>query len=144
MHIDLQIAKSLSDAASSAAQKIGRRVAVAVVDDGGFPVLIQRMDGALPLTPAVALAKAHTAAMMRLDSHRLRAWADREPAFFAQVSTLAPHPLVATEGGVTVATDNTFLGGLGVSGGTGAEDLQICNAALVALGFGIRESSTGS
>ena len=71
-----------------------------VVDTGGFSIVSERMDGARPLTPSIAIAKAYTAAVMQRPTRMLKGWCDSQPSFFAQVSRMGHHPIVATDGGV--------------------------------------------
>lgn len=135
MNISLQDAKALVAACQSEAAKLDKPITVVVVDTGGFIVATERMDGARPLQPSIAAAKAYTAAVMQRPSRMLKGWAESQPGFFAQVSTMGHHPIVATDGGMTIKKEGTLIGGLGVSGGTGEEDQQICDAALAALGY---------
>jgi uncharacterized protein GlcG (DUF336 family) len=128
-------AKILVAAAQKQAEAIGKPITVTVVDSGGFIVVTERMDGARPLTPSIAAAKAYTAAVMQRPTNMLKQWCKTQPEFFAQVSTMGHLPIVATDGGVTIRRDGTLLGGLGISGGTGEEDQQICEAALGELGY---------
>ena len=135
MTLSLDQAEEIVAAALARGVDLGKAFSAAVVDTGGFMLLIKRSDGARPLTPAIALAKAHTAAVMQRPTTMLQPWAQSNPTFFAQLSSLSTHPIVATEGGVTLKRDDVILGGLGLSGGTGPEDQQICDDVLGALGY---------
>ncbi|GAA3442685.1 GlcG/HbpS family heme-binding protein [Planomonospora venezuelensis] len=135
MKLTLAEAEQIVDAAMKGGQSIGKAFSIAVVDAGGFPLLVKRSDGARPLTPSIALAKAYTAAVMERPTRMLHDWANSNPGFFAQLSTMGTHPIVATEGGVTIKRDGEILGGLGISGGTAAEDQQVCDEVLGALGY---------
>lgn len=55
-------ASDLADGARAIALEIGKALNIAVVDYGGFAVLVERMDGARPMTPSIALSKAYSAA----------------------------------------------------------------------------------
>jgi uncharacterized protein GlcG (DUF336 family) len=133
--LTLETARDLVKAAQDRARIINKPVCVAVVDGGGFLVALERMDGARPLTPSIALAKGYTAAIMQRPGKMLKAWAESQPGFFAQVSRMGHQPIVATEGSVTIKKNGVLLGGLGVSGGTGDEDQKICEEALAASGY---------
>ena len=109
---------------------IGKAVTVAVVDTGGFIVAVERMDGARPLTPYIAMSKAYSAAVMQRPTKMLKAWSDGDPVFFSQVATMGNHPIVATEGGVTIKRGGAFRGGIGVAGGTAGEDEEIAMQVL--------------
>ena len=67
-----------------------------MVDAGGFVVVIERMDGARPMTPSIALAKAYWAAVMQRPTQMLKEWSDSDPVFFSQVARMGQHPIVAT------------------------------------------------
>lgn len=135
MNISLEAARQLIDSAKRKAVEINKPVTVAVVDAGGFTVAVERMDGARPLQPSIALAKAYTAAVMQRPAVMLRGWANNQPQFFSQVATMGLHPIVATEGGVTIKKDGVIIGGLGIAGGTGEEDQQVCEAVLAEAGY---------
>ncbi|MFC7531101.1 heme-binding protein [Actinoplanes sp. GCM10030250] len=116
-------------------EQLGKALSVAIVDAGGHLISAKRSDGARALTPSIAIAKAYSAAIMERPTNMLRDWAQSNPGFFAQLSEMAAHPIVATEGGVTIKRNGEILGGLGVSGGTPAEDQQACEEALSELGY---------
>jgi len=56
---------------------------------------------------------------------------------------MGAHPIVATEGGVTIKRDGEILGGLGVAGGTGDEDQEIADEVLAALGYELEFQAWG-
>ena len=116
-------------------EALGKALSVAIVDAGGHLISVKRSDGARALTPSIAIAKAYSAAIMERPTNMLYDWAQSNPGFFAQLSEMAAHPIVATEGGVTIKRDGEILGGLGVSGGTPAEDQQACEEVLKELGY---------
>jgi uncharacterized protein GlcG (DUF336 family) len=93
------------------------------------------MDGARPMTPSIATAKAYTAAVMQRPSAMLKGWSDSDPVFFGQVARMAQHPVVATKGGFTLKRDGELLGGFGVSGGSPDEHEAICAAVVEEAGF---------
>jgi uncharacterized protein GlcG (DUF336 family) len=135
MTLSLKAAKELVELAQGRARALKKPVCAAVVDTGGFLVAVERMDGARPLTPNIALAKAYTAAVMQRPGKMLKAWAESQPGFFAQVSRMGHQPIVATEGSVTIKKNGVLLGGLGVAGGTGDDDQKICEEVLAAAGY---------
>ncbi|MEV6300518.1 heme-binding protein [Actinoplanes sp. NPDC051861] len=124
-------------------ERLGKALSVAVVDAGGHLIAVKRSDGARALTPSIAIAKAYSAAIMERPTNMLYDWAQSNPGFFAQLSQMATHPIVATEGGVTIKRDGEILGGLGVSGGTPAEDQQACEEVLKELGYELVFSAWG-
>jgi uncharacterized protein GlcG (DUF336 family) len=132
--IGLDEARDLITRARDAALELGKALTIAVVDTGGFIVAVERMDGARPMTPYIAQSKAYSAAVMQRPTTMLKGWSDSDPVFFSQVATMGNHPIVATEGGVTIKRDGAFRGGIGVSGGTPGEDQQICEQVLTDTG----------
>jgi len=135
MSISLADAKQLIEAVCRHAQTLNKPVTVAIVDSGGFVVALERMDGARPLQPSIATAKAYTAAIMQRPSLMLKGWQDSQPGFFAQIARMGQHPIVATEGGLPLKRAGVLIGGMGVAGGTGPEDQDLCEAVLRDLGY---------
>lgn len=119
---------AMLDAARDRAVEIGVAASIAIVDDGGYPLRLTRADGAGALTPAVALAKARTAALMRAPSGALTARLKDEPELL-RLTEYLPMP-----GGFPVRHQDACIGGVGVSGGTGEQDRQVAEAALAVLG----------
>lgn len=103
-------------------------VSIAVVDDAGYLLYLERLDGAGPVTAEVATEKAMTSARTRRPS---KFWEDRikeRPSFMKFPGVL---PL---QGGVPVMYQNECVGAIGVSGVQSHEDEQIANAGAAALG----------
>jgi glc operon protein GlcG len=103
-------------------------VTIAVVDDAGYLLHLERMDGAGPMTAEVAAGKASTAAVTRRPT---KFWEDRvkeRPVFLKFPGNL---PI---QGGVPVMYQGECVGGIGVSGVQSHEDEQIANAGVAVLG----------
>ena len=135
MTLPFQQARDLVEGARARAVELGKALSMAVVDYGGFIVVIERMDGARPMTPDIALSKAYSAAVMQRPTMMLENWRQSDPVFFTQVGRMGHRPIVATKGGYTLKRDGVILGGLGISGGSPDEDQQICEDVLRAAGF---------
>jgi glc operon protein GlcG len=102
-------------------------VSIAVVDDAGFLLYLERLDGAGPMTAEVATAKARTAAVTRRPT---KFWEDRikdRPVFMKFPDNL---PI---QGGVPIMYQNECVGAIGVSGVQSHEDEQIAGAGIAAL-----------
>ncbi len=108
MTLPYQDARDLVDAARARALDLGKALSIAVVDYGGFVVLIERMDGARPMTPDIALAKAYSAAVMQRPTEMLENWRNSDPVFFTQVGRMGQHPIVATKGGFNSSRARTL------------------------------------
>lgn len=129
--LELADAKAIAAAAEAEALKNGWAVTIAIVDDGGHLLWLQRLDGAAPISAHIAPAKANTAAMGRRESRLYE-----EMINGGRVSFLsAPHLQGMLEGGVPILKDGVFLGAVGVSGVKSTEDSQIARAGIAALGL---------
>lgn len=120
-------------AAASEAEALANRwaVSIAIVDDGGHLLWLQRLDGAAPISAHIAPAKANTAALGRRES---KVYEDMING--GRVSFLsAPDLKGLLEGGVPIVKDGQVLGAVGVSGVKSAEDAQIARAGIAAIGL---------
>jgi glc operon protein GlcG len=118
--------------AHAKAAELGIRVSVAVVDEGGLLIALARMDGAPPLTPQIAEAKAVGAAMLHRDGASLGELAKDRPGFFNVVDRLVRVPIVPGLGSVLIKRDGGVLGAVGVSGGRPEQDLECAQAGISA------------
>jgi glc operon protein GlcG len=127
----LQLAdvKKIAAAAEAEALKNGWAVSIAIVDDGGHLLWLQRLDGAAPISAHIAPAKAHTAALGRRESRVYEEVINQGRVSFLSAPTL--HGML--EGGVPVLVDGHCLGAVGVSGVKSTEDAQIARAGIAAL-----------
>ena len=123
--------QTIAAAAAAEAVKNAWVVTVAIVDDGGHLLHLNRMDGAAPVSAHIAPAKAHTAAVGQRDS---KVYEDMING--GRVSFLSA-PLIEglLEGGVPIMKDGQCLGAVGVSGVKSNEDAQIARAGIAALGL---------
>jgi uncharacterized protein GlcG (DUF336 family) len=121
--------KAIAGAQARAAQ-VDIRITVAVVDEGGLLVALARMDGAPPLSPQIAEAKAVGAAMLYRDGASLAELAKDRPGFFSVADRLTRVPIVPGLGSVLIRRDGRVLGAVGVSGGRPEQDLECAEAGL--------------
>lgn len=129
--LDLADIKAIAAAAEAEALKNNWAVTIAIVDDGGHLLHLQRLDGAAPISAHIAPAKANTAAMGRRDSKVYEDVINGGRNSFLS----APYIHGMLEGGVPILKDGQCLGAVGVSGVKSAEDAQIARAGIAALGF---------
>lgn len=126
--LSLEDAKKMVAAGQALAKNNGWRLAIAVVDSGGHPILVERMDGAQRSASVIAVEKAWTAVMYQRPS---KFFEDTVTAGRLVVMTL---PGVTTvEGGLPVVVDGQYIGAIGVSGAKSPEDSQVAKAGLDAL-----------
>ncbi len=129
--LELADLKAMAAAAEAEALKNNWAVSIAIVDDGGHLLWLQRLDGAAPISAHIAPAKANTAAMGRRDSRVYE-----EMINGGRVSFLsAPDLKGLLEGGVAIVKDGQCLGAVGVSGVKSTEDAQVARAGIAALGL---------
>jgi uncharacterized protein GlcG (DUF336 family) len=102
---------------------------IAVGDDGGHLLWLQRLDGAAALSAHIAPAKAHTAALGRRESKSYEDVINGGRHSFLSVPTIGG----MLEGGVPIMKDGVCLGAVGVSGVKSIEDAQIARAGIAAL-----------
>jgi glc operon protein GlcG len=103
------------------------RVTIAVVDDGGYLLRLERMDGAGPQTPEVATMKARTAALSRGPSKRMEDLVRERPGMLRFPDRL---PI---QGGLPLMHEGECVGGIGVSGVQSHEDEEISAAGVAVL-----------
>ena len=129
--LELADVKAIAAAAEAEALKNKWAVSIAIVDDGGHLLWLQRLDGAPPISAHIAPAKANTAAVGQRESRIYE-----EMINGGRVSFLsAPDLKGLMEGGVPIIKDGAFLGAVGVSGVKSTEDAQIARAGIAALGL---------
>jgi len=119
--------------AQAKAAELGIRVTLAVVDEGGFLIAVARMDGAPPLSPQVAEAKAVGAAMLHRDGASLAELAKDRPGFFSVADRLVRVPIVPGLGSVLIKRDGKVIGAVGVSGGRPEQDLECAEAGITGV-----------
>lgn len=130
MSLNLQDANQVVSRAHARAAELGVRVTVAVVDEGGLLITLARMDGAPPLSPQIAEAKAVGAAMLQRDGAGLAEIAKDRPGFFSVADRLVRVPIVPGLGSVLVRRDGKVLGAVGVSGARPEQDLECAEAGI--------------
>ena len=128
--LSLEDTRRMAAAAEAEALKNGWAVSIAIVDDGGHLLWLQRLDGAAPISSHIAPAKARTSALGRRESRIYEESINQGRMSFLSAPTLEG----MLEGGVPVMVDGHCLGAVGVSGVKSTEDAQIARAGIAALG----------
>jgi glc operon protein GlcG len=130
MPMSLTGANDVIAKAHEKAKELGIKVTVAVVDEGGLLIALSRMDGALPLSPQLAEAKAVGAAMFLRDGGQLAQMAQDRPGFFHAADRMVRVPLIPGLGSALIKEDGKVIGAVGVSGGRPEQDLDCAEAGL--------------
>lgn len=123
--------KAIAAAAEAEAIKHGWAVTIAIVDDGGHLLSLQRLEGAAPISAHIAPAKANTAALGRRESKIYEDTINGGRMSFLS----APDLKGMLEGGVPIMKDGQCLGAVGVSGVKSTEDAQVARAGIAAIGL---------
>ena len=121
-------ARRMLAACIAEAEKNQWNVTIAIVDDAGVLLSLERMDGAPAISAIVAPDKAKASALTRQPT---KFWEDRvkeRPAF----ANFPAGSLI--QGAVPVIHDGECVGAIGVSGVQSSQDEQIARAGLTALG----------
>jgi uncharacterized protein GlcG (DUF336 family) len=128
-YLEIADVKKMAAAAEAEAIKHNWAVTIAIVDDGGHLLWLQRLDGAAPVSAHIAPAKAHSAALGR-----------RETKIYEDIINAGRYSFLSApdlkgllEGGVPIIKDDQVIGAIGVSGVKSNEDAQIAKAAISSL-----------
>lgn len=114
-------------ACKAEAEKNNWKVSIAIVDEGGYLLHLERLDGAGLPSPEVATLKAKTAAISRTATKVLEDMAKDRPG------TLTFPGRLPIQGGVPLMFEGECVGAIGVSGVKSPEDEQIALAGQAAL-----------
>src|ERR1700755_1054062 len=127
--LTLEIARRMVTPAESEAAHNHLAGVVAVVDDGGWPILIERMDHAAYLASVeLAPGKARTAALFKKPSQALE-----DAINHGRVAAVTARGFIEMQGGLPIVVDGQVIGGIGASFDTPEHDVQIAQAGLAAL-----------
>jgi glc operon protein GlcG len=129
-YLSLADLKRIAAAAEAEAVANHWIVTIAIVDDGGHLLWLQRLDGAAPISAHIAPGKARTAALGRRESRGYEEMINGGRTSFLS----APGLEAMLEGGVPIMVDGQCVGAVGVSGVKSNEDAQIARAGIAALG----------
>jgi uncharacterized protein GlcG (DUF336 family) len=129
--LTLSDVKKIATAAEAEAVANKWAVTIAIVDDGGNLLWLQRLDGAAPVSASIAPSKARTSA---LGQRETKVYEDViNNGRFSFLS--APNIDGLLEGGVPIMVGSDCVGAVGVSGVKSSEDAQIAKAGIAALGL---------
>ncbi|WP_454725867.1 MULTISPECIES: GlcG/HbpS family heme-binding protein [Cupriavidus] len=134
--LELKEARHMVAAAIRKSEEIGVLESICVVDDGGYPLALERMDGARITGPQIAWNKAFTAAGHKRSTHLFNQVPNGpalpgNEAFGIQWSFEGKFAVFV--GGFPIVVNGEVIGGIGLSGGNGEQDTACGVAALAAL-----------
>ncbi len=126
--ITLADAKRVAAAAAQEAERNGWSVVIAIVDDAGMLVYLERLDGVQPASCDIAQAKARAAALFRRPTKALE-----ETVVAGRVALLSLPHITPVEGGLPLLHEGQVVGAIGVSGVQSFEDGIVAKAGVGAL-----------
>jgi glc operon protein GlcG len=132
--LTLGLAKSLVAAAEAEAKKRGATVVIAVVDDGGQLILLERLDDTQVASVEVAIGKARTAAIFRRPSREFE-----DQVRNGRVAALALPGATPLQGGIPITVEGKVIGAIGASGNSPQEDEQIALAGAAVTLTAVQE-----
>lgn len=115
-------------AARAEAQANQWAVTIVVVDDGGHPLALERLDGCAPGSVYIATEKARTSALGRRESKNYEDMING-----GRYAFLSAPLLTSLEGGVPIVFDGQVIGAVGVSGVKPEQDAQVAKAGAQCL-----------
>lgn len=136
VQLNLAGAETILAAAKAKAAAMNLKVNVAVVDDGGHLLAFARLDGARPASGYTAMTKAVTAATFRQETGPAPAKGDPDLLLSLSLQSAAAASggkVTSLKGGVPVVVDGQVIGGVGVGGGSGEQDVEIAKTGIQAL-----------
>src|SRR4249920_2605977 len=127
--LTLEAAKKMAAAAEAEALKNKWNVVIAVVDDGGHLIYLQRMDSTQTGSVDVAIKKAQTAMSFKRPTKVFE-----DAVAGGRNALIALHGALPLEGGLPLVASGQPIGAIGVSGVKSTEDGQIAKAGADAVG----------
>ena len=126
--LTIEDAKRVASAAEAEARRNGWRVTIAVVDDGGHLLYLERSHNTQFGSVETAIQKAHAAVAFRRPTK-----ASEDAVLSGRLIHLALPGVIPAEGGVPLEISGFIVGGLGISGVRSFQDGQIAAAGVAAL-----------
>jgi glc operon protein GlcG len=132
-NLTLEGARAVLAAAERRAIEIKVPMDIAVVDDGGHLLAFARMDGAKPSSVAIAINKAHSAAIRRKPSGPSVVGDKPEMMLSLALAIGSGAHQTPLRGGLPLMVDGECVGAIGISNGTEDEDVDVARAGVTAL-----------
>ncbi len=137
--LSLEGARRVIAAASDEAKRHGCAGAIAVVDEGGHLIALERLEGTFPAGAEIAIGKARTAALFRRPTK-----AFEDIIAKGRTAMVALDDFTPLEGGVPIVVDGQVAGAVGVSGAASAqvdESMAQAGASAIAAKLAGQESA---
>jgi uncharacterized protein GlcG (DUF336 family) len=135
LKLELEEAKVMIEAAKKAAKEVNVLETICIVDDGGYVIAMERMNGSRITGPEIAMAKAFTAGGHKRSTHLFNQ--EGGPATTTGeafgIHVMIPGKFAIFVGGFPIVVNGEVVGGVGISGGNGEQDTAVGTAALKGL-----------
>ncbi|WP_096198849.1 GlcG/HbpS family heme-binding protein [Bacillus sp. FJAT-45350] len=142
LKLTLEEAKLMIEAAKTKAEEIGVLESIAIVDEGGYVIALERMNNSRITGPEIAIAKGFTASGHKRSTHLFNT-EPNGPALPGNeafgIQHMLPGKFAIFVGGFPIVVNGEVVGGVGVSGGNGEQDTAVGTAALQALAEHLKE-----
>ena len=126
--LTLDDAKRIAAAADSEAKANHWKVTIAIVDDGGHLLYLQRNHDTRFGSIETAMTKAHAAAALHIPTK-----VSEDAVMSGRLIHLALPGVIPAEGGVPLMRNGVVVGAIGISGVKSFQDGQIAQAGATAL-----------
>jgi len=127
--LTLEGAKQIAAAAAADAKAHGEGSAIAIVDDGGNLLYLERIDGTFPAGAMISIGKARTAALFKKPTAAFEDVIKNGRTAMVALSDFTP-----LQGGVPIEIDGRVIGAIGVSGASSqSRDEAVAKAGAAAL-----------
>lgn len=138
MILSIDDARRIAEACRASAAEHGWTMVIAIVDDGGHLMYLERMDGTQKASSVVAVEKAKTALLFKRPTKKIEDVVASGRAVMMMLPGATP-----IEGGVPLVRDGQYLGAIGISGAQSSED-GVVAAAGIACFDGIQPGPTST
>ena len=128
-----ELNRQFLDAGLKKADEFGVKVSIAVVDAHGDLIILERMQGAVSLSPKIAMGKASAAAIFMRPTAEFEPRVQQNSAFWSGISSMTSGALLFGRGAVPLKRGGETIGAIGVSGATSEQDEMIAQAAATEL-----------
>ena len=132
--LTLEAAEKVATAAETEAKKRNATVVIVVVDDGGYPIILKRLNDTQVASVDVGIGKARTAAIFRRPSKDFE-----DQIKNGRVASLVLPGATPLQGGIPLIAEGKVVGAIGVSGNTPQEDEDIAKAGAASFAAGNKQ-----
>jgi glc operon protein GlcG len=123
--LTLEVAKAMLAASEVKARELGLAMTIAVVDDGGHPLALSRMDGIHAGTVEIAFAKAKSSVMFKRPTGKFG-----EGVAAGSIGLIALPNVVPFAGGLPLMSGTNLVGAVGASGASPDKDEAVAAAGV--------------